>query len=58
MQKELGAWFQAQIEAAFEGGAMAALTRFKQWSKEEVIALASQARADGRKREVHSFFNL
>ncbi|KAL1993442.1 hypothetical protein VTN49DRAFT_3391 [Thermomyces lanuginosus] len=55
--KKLGAWNQAQLEAAgFEGGALAVLTRFKQWTKEEVIVLASQARADGRKRNVHPMF--
>ncbi|KAL1996344.1 hypothetical protein VTN49DRAFT_109 [Thermomyces lanuginosus] len=42
----------------FEGAALAALTRFKNWSKEDVILLASQARADGRKRDIHSFFHF
>lgn len=37
---------------------MAALTRHKQWTPEEVIMLASQARADGRKRDIHMFFDL
>lgn len=37
---------------------MAVLTRFKQWTKEEVVVLASQARADGRKRDIHAMFNL
>lgn len=58
MQKKLGAWFQAQIEAGFEAGALAALTRFKDWSKEEVMILASQARADGRNPKIHAMYNL
>ncbi|KAL1995490.1 hypothetical protein VTN49DRAFT_1677 [Thermomyces lanuginosus] len=57
--KKVGAWNQAQGEAnGCEGAALAALTRYKQWTKEEVVVLASQARADGRKRDIHSFFNL
>ncbi|KAL1996411.1 hypothetical protein VTN49DRAFT_176 [Thermomyces lanuginosus] len=55
--KKIGAWNQAQAEAnGFEGAALAALTRYKNWSKEDVILLASQARADGRKRNIHSLF--
>lgn len=42
----------------YEAGALAALTRFKQWTKEEVLVLASKARADGRKRDIHMIFNL
>ncbi|KAL1990673.1 hypothetical protein VTN49DRAFT_6512 [Thermomyces lanuginosus] len=56
--KELGTWAQAQAEAGYEAGALAILTRYKNWTKEEVIALASQARADGRKRNVHTIFNF
>ncbi|KAL1989516.1 hypothetical protein VTN49DRAFT_6713 [Thermomyces lanuginosus] len=57
--KKLGAWNQAQAEAnGFEAGALAVLTRYKQWTKEEVILLASQARADGRKRNIHALFNF
>ncbi|KAL1991511.1 hypothetical protein VTN49DRAFT_4819 [Thermomyces lanuginosus] len=57
--KELGAWNQAQAEASgFEGLALAALTRYKQWKTEEVIVLASQARADGRRRDIHSLFHF
>ncbi|KAL1995935.1 hypothetical protein VTN49DRAFT_801 [Thermomyces lanuginosus] len=54
--KKLGAWNQAQGEAGFEAGALAALTRYKQWSKEQVTLLCSQARNDGRKRDVHAVF--
>lgn len=58
IQKNLGAWMQAQAEAGLEGGALAALTRFKEWTKEDVLFLASEARADGRKRSIHTMFNL
>ncbi|KAL1991244.1 hypothetical protein VTN49DRAFT_5748 [Thermomyces lanuginosus] len=51
--KKIGTWMLAAIEAGFEAGALAALTRYKEWMKDEVIALASRARADGRKRSVH-----
>ncbi|KAL1995164.1 hypothetical protein VTN49DRAFT_1351 [Thermomyces lanuginosus] len=56
--KNLGAWMQAQAEAGLEGGALAALTRFKEWTKEDVLFLASEARADGRKRSIHTMFNF
>ncbi|KAL1996749.1 hypothetical protein VTN49DRAFT_7614 [Thermomyces lanuginosus] len=55
--KKIGAWFQAQAEDnGFEGAALAVLTRYKNWTKEEVIALSNEARADGRKRDVHPIF--
>ncbi|KAL1995846.1 hypothetical protein VTN49DRAFT_712 [Thermomyces lanuginosus] len=57
--KKIGAWAQAGAEAnGYEAGALAALTRFKQWTKEEVLVLASKARADGRKRDIHMIFNF
>ncbi|KAL1991885.1 hypothetical protein VTN49DRAFT_5193 [Thermomyces lanuginosus] len=37
---------------------LAALTRYKQWTQEEVLFLTSQARVDGRKRDVHPMFNF
>jgi len=49
---------RAQAEAGYEGAALAALTRFKNWTKEEVIVLASQARADSRNRKIHSIYDL
>ena len=57
-QKKVGAWAQAQAEAALEGGALTALTRHKQWTKEEVMLLTSEARADGRRRDIHMMLNL
>ena len=58
VQKEIGTWMQAGTEAGFEAGALAALTRYKEWTREEVIALASRARADGRNRGVHTIGDL
>ena len=49
---------QAQAEAGYEGLALAALTRYKQWTKEEVMLLASQARTDGRNRNIHAMYDL
>ncbi|KAL1995257.1 hypothetical protein VTN49DRAFT_1444 [Thermomyces lanuginosus] len=57
--KKIGAWNKAQAEeTGYEALALAALTRYKQWKKEEVIILASQARADGRRRDIHCYFNF
>ncbi|KAL1978499.1 hypothetical protein VTN31DRAFT_1358 [Thermomyces dupontii] len=57
--KKVGAWNQTQGEAnGFEAVALAPLTRFKQWRKEEVIVLASKARADGRNRNIHMMFDF
>ncbi|KAL1989555.1 hypothetical protein VTN49DRAFT_6752 [Thermomyces lanuginosus] len=57
--KNVGAWNQAQSETnGFEAAAMAPLTRFKNWTKEEVVVLASKARADGRNRKIHMMFNF
>lgn len=42
----------------FETIALAALRRHKQWTKDKVIALASQARVDGWRRDVHMLFSL
>ncbi|KAL1995918.1 hypothetical protein VTN49DRAFT_784 [Thermomyces lanuginosus] len=58
IQKEIGTWMQVVVEAGFEAGALAALTRYKEWTREEVIALASRARADGRNRGVHTIGDL
>ncbi|KAL1971540.1 hypothetical protein VTN31DRAFT_2161 [Thermomyces dupontii] len=57
--KKVGAWNQAQAEThGYEAAALAPLTRLKNWTKEEVILLANQARAHGRKRNIHMMFDL
>ena len=49
---------QVGVDAGFEAFALAALTRYKDWTKEEVLVLASKARADGRKRSIHMIGGL
>ncbi|KAL1995113.1 hypothetical protein VTN49DRAFT_1300 [Thermomyces lanuginosus] len=57
--KKLGAWNQAQGEAnGFESAALAVLTRYKQWTHDEVVVLASKARADSKRRDIHMLFNF
>ncbi|EIT75170.1 methyltransferase, putative [Aspergillus oryzae 100-8] len=46
--KTIGVWNLLQAETGFEAGAMAVLTRFEGWSKEEVNVLVSGARKDAR----------
>lgn len=45
-------------KAGYDGIALAALTRHKQLSREKIIVLANQARADGRERDIHMLHNL
>ncbi|KAL1983477.1 hypothetical protein VTN96DRAFT_10298 [Rasamsonia emersonii] len=57
--KKVGAWCQMQAEAdGFEAFAMAVLTRFKNWTKDEVMVLAAKARQDTRNRNIHMLFNF
>ncbi|KAL1993648.1 hypothetical protein VTN49DRAFT_2317 [Thermomyces lanuginosus] len=57
--KKVGAWNQAQAEQhGFEATALAALTRHKQWTQDEVLLLASQAKADARKHSIHQMFDF
>ncbi|KAE8133574.1 S-adenosyl-L-methionine-dependent methyltransferase [Aspergillus pseudotamarii] len=52
--KTIGVWNLLQAETGFEAGAMAVLTRFEGWSKEEVNVLVSGARKDVRDPKVHT----
>ncbi|KAL1974704.1 hypothetical protein VTN31DRAFT_4908 [Thermomyces dupontii] len=57
--KDIGAWNRMQAEAkGFEGTAMAVLTRYEDWKPEEVRVLCSQAREDGKKRDIHMLFDF
>ena len=58
VQREIGIWNQVQAEAGFEARALAALTRYKSWSKYEVMLLARDTRADGQRGDIHMMFNL
>ncbi|KAB8202628.1 S-adenosyl-L-methionine-dependent methyltransferase [Aspergillus parasiticus] len=51
--KTIGVWNLLQAETGFEAGAMAVLTRFEGWSKEEVSVLVSGAKKDVRDPKVH-----
>ncbi|KAB8226133.1 S-adenosyl-L-methionine-dependent methyltransferase [Aspergillus novoparasiticus] len=52
--KTVGVWNLLQVEIGFEAGAMAVLTRFEGWSKEEVNVLVSGARKEVRDPKVHT----
>ncbi|QRD85392.1 S-adenosyl-L-methionine-dependent methyltransferase [Aspergillus flavus] len=56
--KTIGVWNLLQAETGFEAGAMAVLTRFEGWSKEEVNVLVSGARKDARDPKVHTLADL
>lgn len=47
-----------QAEQGFEAGGLVVLTRFENWSKEDVVELAKRAVADARNRNIHPLFNL
>lgn len=47
-----------QAEAGFEGSAMAVLTRYANWSKDEVSVLAAKTKNDARNRAIHPVFDL
>ncbi|KAE8152654.1 S-adenosyl-L-methionine-dependent methyltransferase [Aspergillus avenaceus] len=51
--KTIGVWNLLQAETGFEAGAMAVLTRFEGWSKDEVSVLVAQANKDIRNPKVH-----
>lgn len=57
-QKELGAWLRIAVTEAFEGGAMAVLTRYETWKPEEVKVLAAGARNDLKNRDIHAIMDL
>ncbi|KAL2000617.1 hypothetical protein VTN02DRAFT_2860 [Thermoascus thermophilus] len=56
--KTLGTWNLMQAEAGFEGSAMAVLTRYANWSKEEVSVLAAKTKNDARNRSIHPVFDF
>ncbi|KAL1966607.1 hypothetical protein VTN77DRAFT_4018 [Rasamsonia byssochlamydoides] len=57
--KKVGTWNLLQFESGgFEAGAMAVLTRYSGWSKEEVQILAAKTRTDARNRQIHALFDF
>ncbi|PGH18106.1 hypothetical protein AJ79_00734 [Helicocarpus griseus UAMH5409] len=56
--KQAGAYNLMQYEEAIEGGALAVLTRYENWTPEEVQVLVAKARADARRPDVHVLFDF
>ncbi|KAL1963448.1 hypothetical protein VTN77DRAFT_8349 [Rasamsonia byssochlamydoides] len=56
--KKLGLWNLLQAETGFEAAAMAVLTRYEGWSKDEVTVLVAQTRSDARNPKIHAFFDF
>ncbi|KAL1979561.1 hypothetical protein VTN96DRAFT_5561 [Rasamsonia emersonii] len=56
--KKVGTWCMLQAEQGFEAGGLAVLTRFENWSKEDVVDLAKKAVADAHNRNIHPLFNF
>lgn len=57
-QKKIGIWNMLQAEPGFRAGAMAVMTRFESWSKEEVEVLAAGALSAIKNPKVHAIFDL
>jgi hypothetical protein len=57
-QKEIGAWCLLQAEKGYEALAMAVLTRFQGWSKEEVADLIEKTMVETRDLNIHPLHNL
>ncbi|KAK1723292.1 S-adenosyl-L-methionine-dependent methyltransferase [Colletotrichum acutatum] len=56
--KELGAWTYENLAVNWEGFIMAPLTRAHNWTKEEVMLLAMEARKDLSDRSIHAYFTI
>ncbi|KXH38642.1 hypothetical protein CNYM01_08729 [Colletotrichum nymphaeae SA-01] len=56
--KELGAWTYENLAVNWEGFIMAPLTRAHNWTKEEVMLLAMEARKDLGDRSIHAYFTI
>jgi hypothetical protein len=58
IQKEIGAWCLLQSEKGYEALAMAVLTRFQGWSREEVVDLIERTMVETRNPNIHPLHNL
>ncbi|KAJ3946582.1 uncharacterized protein N0V96_002951 [Colletotrichum fioriniae] len=56
--KELGAWNYENMAPHWEAFIMAPLTRALDWTKEEVLVLAMEARKDLGDRNIHAYFTM
>ncbi|KKA25113.1 hypothetical protein T310_0818 [Rasamsonia emersonii CBS 393.64] len=56
----LGTWPKDQhyAESVFEAAAMAVLTRFQGWSKDEVTVLVARTKEDAKNPKIHSMFDF
>ncbi|KKA24215.1 hypothetical protein T310_1754 [Rasamsonia emersonii CBS 393.64] len=56
----LGIWPKDEhlVETGFEASAMAVLTRYAGWSKDEVTVLVAKAMNDSRNPKIHSFYHF
>jgi hypothetical protein len=57
-KKRVGIWNLLQAESGYEAAAMAVLTRYEGWLKEEVSILVSKTRTDSRDRNIHGYLDL
>ncbi|EGC41502.1 conserved hypothetical protein [Histoplasma capsulatum var. duboisii H88] len=58
IQKTVGAYNLLQFEESLEASAVAALTRFQNWSKTEVDILIAKTKQDARNPKIHPIFHL
>lgn len=56
--KEIGIWNYENFAPNWEGFLMAPLTRGLDWTKEEVIILAMEARKDFANKNIHAYYNM
>ncbi|KDN62907.1 putative methyltransferase domain-containing protein [Colletotrichum sublineola] len=56
--KELGMWNYENIAPNWEGFLMATLTRTMEWTKEEVLVLAMEARKDSGNKNIHAYYQM
>lgn len=56
--KEIGIWNHENFAPNWEGFLMAPLTRALDWTKEEVIILAMEARKDFANKNIHAYYNM
>lgn len=53
----MGTWNLLQLDTGFEAAAMAVLTRFEGWTKDEVSILVSKTKSDIRNHKIHAMLD-
>ncbi|PGH10991.1 hypothetical protein AJ79_05142 [Helicocarpus griseus UAMH5409] len=56
--KRVGAFNLLHVEETLEAGAVAALTRIENWSKQEVDVLVAKTKQDARNPKIHAEYNF